>query len=239
MAKKKRQLLLRYPTFLDVWQLGSAEKTSGENQLTANALLKLSKEPVKLLQLRAKDDEWIVCSAISPNGDCLAYSTDSGFYVYNFIQSDGVNLKLVKLTVPEEVEPSIHRMMFLSKGKKLLLANAKLEVQLLDLDGGRVELVHTFEDFKAEDSIHLMDTSLDASFAALADHKSSITILDMKSMKIHATLPRYKSHPTALAFHPNSKLLVVAYADHKVFKLNSSLFLKKMFIISFYLRNRL
>ena len=186
-----------------------------------------------MLQLRAKDDEWIVCSAISPNGDCLAYSTDSGIYVYNFIQSDGVNLKLVKLSVPEEVEPSIHRMMFLSKGKKLLLANAKLEIQLLDLDGGRVELVHTFEDFKAEDSIHLMDTSLDASFAAVADHKSSITILDMKSFKIHATLPRYNSHPTALAFHPNSKLLVVAYADHKVFFKYVFLIIRNYLLIKF------
>ena len=84
MAQGKRQLLLRYPTSLDVWQLGAAAPSV--HQLSANTFLKLSQEPVRLLQLKAKDDEWIVCATVSSAGDYVAYATESNVYIYHFIQ---------------------------------------------------------------------------------------------------------------------------------------------------------
>lgn len=84
MAHGKRQLLLRYPTSLDVWQLGAAAPSG--HQLNANTFLKLSQEPVRLLQLKAKDDEWIVCATVSSYGDYVAYATESNVYIYHFIQ---------------------------------------------------------------------------------------------------------------------------------------------------------
>ena len=84
MAHGKRQLLLRYPTSLDVWQLGAAAPSA--HQLSANTFLKLSQEPARLLQLKAKDDEWIVCATVSPGGDYVAYATESNVYIYHFIQ---------------------------------------------------------------------------------------------------------------------------------------------------------
>jgi hypothetical protein len=84
MAQGKRQLLLRYPTSLDVWQLGAAAPSV--YQLSANTFLKLSQEPARLLQLKAKDDEWIVCATVSPGGDYVAYATESNVYIYHFIQ---------------------------------------------------------------------------------------------------------------------------------------------------------
>ena len=75
--------MLRYPTSLDVWQLGSAVQ---QQQLTANTNLKLEQEPARLLQLKAKEDEWIVCAAISPRADFIAYATDSAIYVRQFVQ---------------------------------------------------------------------------------------------------------------------------------------------------------
>lgn len=84
MACNKRQLLLQYPNALDMWQLGSA--VVGPHQASANTCLKISQEPVRLLQLKAKEDEWIVCSAVSPDGDFIVYSTECNVYAYHFIQ---------------------------------------------------------------------------------------------------------------------------------------------------------
>ena len=104
---------------------------------------------------------------------------------------------------------------------RLLMATPKMTLQLTDVcSSGSIKLVHTFSHetskFTMEDCIHLMDCSGDGRLAAVADHTSNIVILDLKSLKVHATLPRYKSHPTALAFNPSSDLLVVSYADHKI-----------------------
>ncbi|EFX86991.1 hypothetical protein DAPPUDRAFT_97204 [Daphnia pulex] len=223
MAQGKRQLLLRYPTSLDVWQLGAAAPSV--YQLSANTFLKLSQEPARLLQLKAKDDEWIVCATVSPGGDYVAYATESNVYIYHFIQSAGT-LQLKKLVPPEDVG-TCHRMMFIHHptepdlSARLLLATPKLTLQLVDVgSSGSMKVVHTFSresgQFTMGDCIHLMDCSADGRLAAVADHTSNIVILDLKSYKVHATLPRYKSHPTALAFHPSSHLLVVSYADHKI-----------------------
>ena len=80
LAAERRLLLLCYPSSLDVWQLGAAVKNP--NNLSANSFLKLSQEPVHLLQLQAKEDEWIVCAAISLDGQYLAYSTESVVRIY-------------------------------------------------------------------------------------------------------------------------------------------------------------
>ena len=220
-----------------VWQLGSAANTAA-NQLTANALLKLSQEPVRLLQLKAKEDEWIVCAAMSTRGDYLAYATESSLYLYRFIQS-GADLKLQKLVLPEEAvmnDSTYHRMMFLPDGR-LLLATAHLTLQLLNVSApSGVKLVHTFRkeeqnnEFSPDDCIHLMDCSSDGRFAVVGDHKSKIIVLDMRSLKVDSILPRYPSHPTALAFHPNSSLLVVAYANHKV----NFLFISQQIVFFFF-----
>ena len=127
--------------------------------------------------------------------------------------------KLQKLIVPEEID-SCHRMVFVGRDK-LLLATAKLTLQLVDLSSSENEMkvMHTFgqeHKFDIEDSIHLMDASADGRYAVVGDHQSKIVVVDLESLEVHSVLPRYKSHPTALAFHPNSALIVVAYSDHKV-----------------------
>lgn len=110
-------------------------------------------------------------------------------------------------------------MLFVGRDK-LLLVTSKQTMQLFDLSSSDgIKAVHTFDaeqKFQFEDAIHLLDASADGRFAVVADHQSKIVVVDLKSLELHSVLPRYKSHPTALAFHPNSKLIVVAYSDHKV-----------------------
>lgn len=103
------------------------------------------------------------------------------------------------------------------------MATPKLTIQLVELSTSshppELRLVHTFSrqnKFIIDDCIHLMECSSDGRYAAVADNKNLIVLLDLQSLQVHATLPRYQSHPTALAFHPSGELLVVAYADHKI-----------------------
>ena len=142
--------------------------------------------------------------------------------------------QLHKLAIPSQVGPC-HRLVFIGTDQ-LLLATPQLTLQLLSIPSsssssavddnsvGSVKLVDTLDKdqggFEARDCIHLMDASKDGRYAAVADHSGTIVLVDMKSLTVHSTLPRYKSHPTAMAFHPASKLIVVAYADHKVISFN-------------------
>lgn len=119
--------------------------------------------------------------------------------------------------------------MFISE-RRLMAATPKQTLELFDIPvSGNWTSVHTFDKSNGlviEDGIHLMACSADGSYAAVADHKSVIIILDLNSLGVHSVLPRYKSHPTALAFHPSSTLLVVAYADHKVLSLSQNQMLR-------------
>ena len=133
----------------------------------------------------------------------------------------GGSLSVKKLTMPtEEVTTTCHQMVFVGHNR-LLIATPKLTVQLLDLTEDTVRLLHTFsaeedKQFRLEDCVHLMDCSRDGRYAACADHRNQVLVLDLESLAEHSILPRYHSHPTALAFHPRGALLVVAYADHKI-----------------------
>ena len=120
----------------------------------------------------------------------------------------------------EEVTTTCHQMVFVGHNR-LLIATPKLTVQLLDLEGETARLVHTFssdddKQFHLEDSVYLMDCSRDGHYAAIADHRNQVLVLDLEALAVHSVLPRYQSHPTALAFHPRGGLLVVAYSDHKI-----------------------
>ena len=107
---------------------------------------------------------------------------------------------------------------------KLLLATPTLTLELLSVTSSGhdtpIKVLQTLDKenggFEPEDCIHLMDVSRDGRFVAVAGHTAKIHVINVETLTIHSILPRYKSHPTALAFHPNSRLLVVAYADHKV-----------------------
>lgn len=146
----------------------------------------------------------------------LLYTTAS-FLDISTAQSAGT-LQLKKLVPPEEVG-TCHRMMFIHQQEslRLVIATPELTVQLVDVSPSEMRVVHTFNKeskFSVDDCIHLMDSN--GHYAAVADHKSTVVVLDLQSLKVHSTLPRYQSHPTALAFHPTSALLLVAYADHKI-----------------------
>ncbi len=84
VSPEKRLLLLCHPNSLHVWRLGAAANSKTSQSAAANTLLKLAREPLHLLQLQTKEDEWIVCSTLSADGRYLAYSTETSLRVYHF-----------------------------------------------------------------------------------------------------------------------------------------------------------
>merc|ERR1712071_433270 len=76
--------------------------------------------------------------------------------------------------VPEEID-SCHRMVFVGRDK-LLLATAKLTLQLVDLSSSENEMkvMHTFgQEHKFDiEGIHLMDASAYGRYAVVGDHQA-------------------------------------------------------------------
>ncbi|XP_023334563.1 U3 small nucleolar RNA-associated protein 4 homolog, partial [Eurytemora carolleeae] len=63
-------LMLKYRNYLELWRLGETVQGSG----AVGSNLPLSREPVKLIQIKSKDDP-IICSTISRDARWLAYCT--------------------------------------------------------------------------------------------------------------------------------------------------------------------
>lgn len=76
-SPEKRVLLLKYLNYVELWKLGvpSENVQISENADAQKKFYSLEEGPQKLLELKAKDGESIVCSTISPNGQYLVYST--------------------------------------------------------------------------------------------------------------------------------------------------------------------
>lgn len=65
--------MLRYSEYLEVWKLGDSVASSGE----PGAVLGLAQDSVRLLELRTKHNEQIVCFGISNDAQWIGYSTES------------------------------------------------------------------------------------------------------------------------------------------------------------------
>lgn len=60
----------------------SADNSSKQNGESCSGPLRLVQNPVKILELKSRQDEHIICSALSSDSAWLAYSTDSLIRVY-------------------------------------------------------------------------------------------------------------------------------------------------------------
>lgn len=77
----KRFILLRYLNHLELWKLG--RPIAGQDN--CNSLMLLSENQSQLLQLKAKDEEYIISASISEDGQIIAYSTSETIRFFKFI----------------------------------------------------------------------------------------------------------------------------------------------------------
>uniref|UniRef100_A0A2M4AAQ6 Putative u3 small nucleolar rna-associated protein 4 n=1 Tax=Anopheles triannulatus TaxID=58253 RepID=A0A2M4AAQ6_9DIPT len=251
VAADSRLVLLKYVNYLEVWTLAQriADGMDGLDCAGAGR---------KVMQIRSKDDEHIICASISPNGRWLLYSTESTLRLLrSSCENEKLKLKRVRLTVPDtERTASCYRADFTHDSMILFLyhGNGAINVYAAccTASPGRVENVeegirfehqHTIDGSRwFSDQVHLSAVSQCNRYLVCADRSSSIVVFERTvtptislisgTWKRSISLPRYMHPPTAIAIQPGKTRLAVAFADHKLFLYDFEEF---QFIFSIYL----
>ncbi|XP_037819105.1 U3 small nucleolar RNA-associated protein 4 homolog [Lucilia sericata] len=242
VAPEKRLLLLRYTNYLEIWRMGSSlgqqelmyGNQENENK-TKTKFLSLDTVPEKLLELKSKNAEAIVCAALSPNGRWLCYSTQKEIRLFQFIPGTSTQAtQLIRVKdLPEQFAPASH-VTFIADSMRLIMVNRETKQILIfsiimptdtDLNYSScppldfVECIDTSKHIK--DSIKLFSVSLCGSYivAASADRTIAVwSVYQGKHFKHLLNLPRYTAATTALAIHAEQPRIVAAFGDGKIFE---------------------
>ncbi|XP_018594780.1 U3 small nucleolar RNA-associated protein 4 homolog [Scleropages formosus] len=211
-AQKAGMLLFQFPAQLEVWRLGESEGRGKPGDT-----LFVKKNPEKLLQLKRKGEDHISCSAISPCGGWLAYSTVSSLRVYRLQCDEHVSIsKVPKLP---KVLRSAHQLSFSDDSSKLFAASTHSMVHVISLSQSECKHLHTFKPKSGStEPVHLLAASKDGKWLAAANRGCEIHIYNLHKLKPHCTVPIYGSCPTAMGIHPTSNNLLMVHADRQIFE---------------------
>lgn len=206
LAQESRMVLLKYVNYLEVWTLSSP-----------------TVESQKILQIRSKQDEHIVATAISPNGKWIIYSSEATIRLFRFeYRSGGQQSRLIPIrAVPEQFEVC-HRVEFTHDSKGVFLFKCEGAIDFFTFneedDFDHKQTMETGKWFT--DKIHLATISRDDSYLVCASLCSAIVVFKREKLgkwKRLTSLPKYKLPPTAIAIQPNSPIVAAVFPDHKIF----------------------
>lgn len=212
-AKKAGLLLFQFPDHLELWRLGESEGHGKPGDS-----LPVKRKPEKLIQLKRKGEDHICCSALSPCGGWLAYSTVTSFRLYR-LQNDNINISITKVSkLPKELR-SAHQLCFSSDSSKLFASSSHSSVIVVALNQSECKYLHTLKPRSgSRQSVHLLFASQDGKWLATANTDCEIHVYNLHKLKLHCTVPVYSSCPTAIAIHPTTSNLVVVHADQQIYE---------------------
>uniref|UniRef100_A0A182WHT2 Anaphase-promoting complex subunit 4-like WD40 domain-containing protein n=1 Tax=Anopheles minimus TaxID=112268 RepID=A0A182WHT2_9DIPT len=229
LATECRLVLLKYINYLEVWTLAPSKKPTQGG--------------VKVLQIRSKKDEHILCAAISPNGRWIVYSTESTvrLFRYDYNRKEPTKSRLLRVQNTPEHLATCYRVDFTRDSNGLFLYDRT--------DNGTIQYFSCAADENDEwdhkqsidagrwlpETIHLSAVSSCSRYLVCADVASSIVVFERTASKWKRSisLPRYKLPPTAIAIQPDRTRLAVAFSDHKLFVYDFNEF---TFVFSTYLK---
>uniref|UniRef100_A0A182MHI9 Anaphase-promoting complex subunit 4-like WD40 domain-containing protein n=1 Tax=Anopheles culicifacies TaxID=139723 RepID=A0A182MHI9_9DIPT len=229
LATEPRLVLLKYVNYLEVWTLAPPNKPTQGG--------------IKVLQIRSKNDEHILCAAISPNGRWIVYSTEQTvrLFRYDYDRDEPLKSRLLRVqNAPEHLAPC-YRVDFTRDSNGLFL---------YDRGGdGTIQYFSCAADENDEwdhkqsidagrwlpETVHLSAVSSCSRYLVCADVASSIVVFERTASKWKRaiSLPRYKLPPTAIAIQPDRTRLAVAFTDQKLFVYDFNEF---TFVFSTYLK---
>ncbi|NWU73673.1 UTP4 protein, partial [Pterocles burchelli] len=213
-ARKAHLLLFQFSQHLELWRLGSTDETGKDGEV-----LPLRRMPEHLLQLKSKGPEHIYCSCVSPCGGWVAYSTASRFHLYRLqYEGDGISIKKVP-KAPKLLSPA-YQLQFSSDSSSLFVASARGSVHVLQLlEPGGCRHLHTLRPPSGcSEAVYLLAPSADGHWLAAVSGDWVIHIYNLKCFKHHCTVPTYDCAVSALAIHPDTNNLVIAYSDQQLFE---------------------
>ncbi|KAJ4937558.1 hypothetical protein JOQ06_002193 [Pogonophryne albipinna] len=210
-AKKAGLLLFQFPDHLELWRLGESNGHGSPGDS-----LPVKRKPEKLIQLKRKGEDHISCSALSPCGGWLAYSTVSSFRLYR-LQNNTISVTKVS-RLPKDLR-SAQQLCFSSDSTKLFASSCRSSVLVVDLNQSDCKYLHTLRPKSGSSQpIHLLCVSEDGKWLATANTDCLIHVFNLDKLKLHCTVPVYSSCPTAIAIHPTNSNLVVVHADQQIFE---------------------
>ncbi|XP_036391319.1 U3 small nucleolar RNA-associated protein 4 homolog [Megalops cyprinoides] len=214
-AQKAGFLLFQFPSHLELWRLGEADAHGKPGET-----LPVRRKPEKLLHLKAKGDDHIACSAVSPCGAWLAFSTASGVRLFRLRRHDDDDgFSVSKVSRLPKVLSSAHRLCFSPDSSRLFAASARSAVHVISLGQSECEHLHTFKPPSGSaEPVHLLAASADGAWLATANRQSEVHIYNLRKLKPHSTVPVYSSCPSAIAIHPKTNNLLMVHADRQIFE---------------------
>ncbi|KAM4572937.1 U3 small nucleolar RNA-associated protein 4 homolog [Odontesthes bonariensis] len=211
-SQKAGLLLFQFPDHLELWRLGESDAHG-----KAGDHLPVKRNPEKLIQLKRKGEDNICCSALSPCGGWLAYSTVSGVRLYKLQLGNNVGINKVS-KLPKELH-SAHQLCFSPDSSKLFASSRQSSVVVVALSPLECKHLHTLRHKSgSRQPVHLLSASEDGKWLATANTGCEIHVFNLHKMKLHCTVPVYGSCPTAIAIHPTTGNLVSAHADQQIFE---------------------
>ncbi|CAB3981633.1 U3 small nucleolar RNA-associated 4 homolog [Paramuricea clavata] len=221
LASQAQILMYQKTNALHFWKLG---KTVNEESCH------LQENPSHFLQLEAKSSNHIVCSAISDDGLWTAFSDIHHISLFKLHLDDDKSSAVQRVKfLPEEIVPG-HRMKFTKDCLKLITITNRKSLQIIHLDTDSIT-VETVEfpvnnttidhrDLDPDSPVTVLAISSDGTLCASADIAGSIQVFDVQNTKHHCTLPRFSRQITAMAFQPETNILVLVNTDKEVFMFN-------------------
>uniref|UniRef100_A0AAR2LXX1 Anaphase-promoting complex subunit 4 WD40 domain-containing protein n=1 Tax=Pygocentrus nattereri TaxID=42514 RepID=A0AAR2LXX1_PYGNA len=172
-ARKAGLLLFQYPGHLELWRYYS----NGE--------------------------EHICCSAVSPCGGWIAYSTVASFRLYR-LHCENNNVSIIKVSKLPKVLSSANQICFSSDSSHLFVASTLLIFYLPSSSQGSGQ------------AINLLAASEDGKWLASANSDHEVQIYNLNKMKPHCTVPVHSSGVSAMAIHPTTNNLFMVHADQQL-----------------------
>lgn len=212
-AKKAGLLLFQFPDHLELWRLGESDGNGKPGDS-----LTVKRKPEKLLQLKRKGEDHICCSALSPCGGWLVYSTVCSVRLYK-LQHNNNNISVNKVSkLPKELR-SVHQLCFSADSSKLFASSSQSSVVVVGLNQLECKYLQTLRHKSdSRQPIHLLSPSEDGKWLAAANTDCQIHVYNLHKMKLHCSVPVYSSCPTAVSIHPNTNNLISVHADQQIFE---------------------
>ncbi|XP_040894438.1 U3 small nucleolar RNA-associated protein 4 homolog isoform X1 [Toxotes jaculatrix] len=212
-AKKAGLLLFQFPEHLELWKLGESDGHGKPGDS-----LPVKRKPEKLIHLKRKGVDHICCSALSPCGGWMAYSTVSSVRLYR-LQYDNNNISITKVSKLPKDLCSAHQLCFSSDSSKLFASSIHSSVVVVALNQLECKHLHTLKPKSgSRQPVHLLFASEDGKWLATANTGCEIHVYNLDKLKLHCTVPVYSSCPTAIAIHPVTGNLVTVHADQQIFE---------------------
>ncbi|XP_076322453.1 U3 small nucleolar RNA-associated protein 4 homolog isoform X2 [Tachypleus tridentatus] len=214
IAHAARCILLQYSRKLELWRLGD---TTGENGEDGD-VLPLSSNVKKLIELKIKESDILVCCAISSTAKWLAYSTTEQLRLFRICLEEPNSPSLKKIRSLPSICLPAHQLVFGPDGDILVAATQEGSLQVLELHHTESIMCHSMPIPKEHNSsvIHIMTITTSGRHLVTANIAGYINVYNLKEYKFLYSLPHYVCPPTALGVNSLMKNIVVIYSDQRL-----------------------